>query len=64
MASQYNSIASSISDLARHQTVRRPHLISDDIIASIERKIELERINGNQLLIDAITEKNLVCIMN
>ena len=54
--SRFNSIASSISDLARHQAVHLQHLINDDIIATIENKLALESINGNQLLIDAITE--------
>ena len=57
MANQFNSIAASLSDLTRHQTVRRPHLISDDIIPSIEKKDELQRTRGNPLLIEAINEK-------
>ena len=57
MANQFNSIAASLSDLTRHQTVRQPHLISDDIIRSIEKKDELERTSGNPLLIEALNEK-------
>ena len=60
MENWYNSIASLIIDLARHQAVRREHLINDDIIATIEKKLLLESNNANPLLIDAITEKILV----
>ena len=57
MENQYNSIASSISDLVSNQTVRRPHQISDNLIATIENKLMLQNNNGDQMLIDAVTQK-------
>lgn len=56
MENWYNSIASSISDLARHQAVRREYLINDEIIATIEKKLLSESNDGDPLLINVISE--------
>jgi len=57
MSNQFNSIAASLSELSRHQTVRPPHLISDDLIRSIEKREALVNTGGNPLIIEALDQK-------
>ena len=57
MYSSYQFIASSITDLARQQSVRGAHEINNDIIQTTTQKLSLEERGVDDGLISAYTQK-------
>jgi hypothetical protein len=57
LQSGYQIIASSLSDLARQQSVRGSNVINEDIIATYTKKFELEREGVDGVLIQAYDQK-------